>query len=829
MDRKLNYISLFSGAGIGCYGFKQSGFECIATSEILEKRINIQRYNNKCKYQSGYICGDISLDENKAKILKEIEKWKLNDIDVILATPPCQGMSVANHKKKNEKYRNSLVVSSVDLVSKIKPKYFIFENVRSFLTTICTDQKGNDTIIGNMIDENLLGSYNILRRIINFKDYGNNSSRTRTLVIGVRRDIKDITPYDIFPKKRNSKALKDVIGNYASLSEMGEIDDKNIYHYFREYDKRMLPWVENTPEGKSAFDNDNARHRPHKVINNEIIPNKNKNGDKYKRCSWDAVAPCIHTRSDILASQSTIHPTNNRVFSISELMDLMTIPKNFKWTNKPLKELNSLSKSEKKNFLKKEDINIRQSIGESVPTAVFRNIAENIKSLESQIFNLNKINLIIKEYNLDKNFDALKSFIINNLDNMSYQNICHIIEYSNPNRETNSAYYTPQNICYSIVDMLPEINKDEVRILEPSVGSGNFIPLIIEKYRDKKVVLDVLDIDQNILSLLKIMTKKLDLKNVKINFIKKDFLTLNSSNKYDVLVGNPPFGNLNKLYIDKLQWKPFNNKTKNIFALFIEKSLKLANNIALITPKSLLSAPQYNLTRSILEKKIQGIVDYGESAFNGVKIETISILLENNKLKKRQPYIKVKSYITDSYFNIKKDDAFDKDINSWLIYKDDFFNMVKDTLILSVYDFYRDRAITKKDTKESGKIRVLKSRNIQNNKIIDINGYDSFMEDINHLPTKKYLNTFSVLVPNLSYNTRACFLPNDSIADGSVAILQPKNGFCITEEDLSYYSTDEFKRFYSIGRNLGTRSLNIDSNSINIWGIKKDRHLDEHK
>ena len=55
----LTYISLFSSAGVGCYGFKEAGFECIATNEILEKRLNIQKINHKCKYESGYILGDI--------------------------------------------------------------------------------------------------------------------------------------------------------------------------------------------------------------------------------------------------------------------------------------------------------------------------------------------------------------------------------------------------------------------------------------------------------------------------------------------------------------------------------------------------------------------------------------------------------------------------------------------------------------------------------------------------------------------------------------------------------------------------------------------------
>ena len=38
-DKTMTYISLFSCAGVGCYGFKKAGFECIATNEIIERRL----------------------------------------------------------------------------------------------------------------------------------------------------------------------------------------------------------------------------------------------------------------------------------------------------------------------------------------------------------------------------------------------------------------------------------------------------------------------------------------------------------------------------------------------------------------------------------------------------------------------------------------------------------------------------------------------------------------------------------------------------------------------------------------------------------------------
>jgi DNA (cytosine-5)-methyltransferase 1 len=65
MNKPLTYISLFSSAGVGCFGFKQNGFECISTNEILTKRLKIQMFNNKCKYDIGYLDGDISTKEIK--------------------------------------------------------------------------------------------------------------------------------------------------------------------------------------------------------------------------------------------------------------------------------------------------------------------------------------------------------------------------------------------------------------------------------------------------------------------------------------------------------------------------------------------------------------------------------------------------------------------------------------------------------------------------------------------------------------------------------------------------------------------------------------------
>ena len=163
MPRKtLTYISLFSCAGVGCYGFSKEGFQCIATNEIIARRLEIQKYNHKCSRQEGYIHGDITLPETKEKIFNEIDWWRQNrriiDVDVVIATPPCQGMSIFNHKKNDDDInRNSLVIESLRLVKNIQPKFFVFENVPAFMDTackiddhdICSIREAHERILGN--------------------------------------------------------------------------------------------------------------------------------------------------------------------------------------------------------------------------------------------------------------------------------------------------------------------------------------------------------------------------------------------------------------------------------------------------------------------------------------------------------------------------------------------------------------------------------------------------------------------------------------------------------------------------------------------------------
>lgn len=835
-DNSLTYISLFSSTGVGCYGFKMEDYHCIATNEIIPRRMEVQRANNKCEYDSGYIVGDISTVDTKNKIYSEIDKWKEkgNDrVDVVIATPPCQGISVINHKKNGKEInRNSLVVESIEIVKQIKPRFFIFENVQAFQKTLCITPEEKMIPIGEYIRETLGQDYIITGRIMNFMNYGSNSSRTRTLMIGVDKSYKNnITPYDLYPNYKNEKTLRDIIYNFPRL-KWGEINAEDFYHAFRTYDIKMRDWIHDLKQGESAFDNEDPLKRPHKIIDGKIVENIRKNRDKYTRQPWDRFVQCVHTRNDQLAAQNTVHPEQDRVYSIRELMEMMTVPSEFRWMDFSIEELNNLSLKEKQALYKKHEVNIRQGLGEAVPTEIMGQIAHNIKECLSrkrcESIVINKIitnnSLMVRE--------NLKEFLKNNPLDLDIASLMRITELCNARRVENAAFYTNKFIVNEIMGSLPGFSKEEIRILEPSVGAGSFLPFLFKKYESvAHVIVDVIDIDEESMELLDLLLEKIDIpKNFTINRICHDFLTLDISCRYDIAVGNPPFSKLvgQSPKLKQYLAENVNKKTKNLSEMFLEKCMRHSDCVALVLNKTILSTDEFTETRDLLSKmKIESIIDFGRYGFTGVSIETMSLIVYPRKkpkdttvysMKYNKRYIQKQSYITDQKYPY------------FIIYRDNEFDAVADKLDFDMFTVFRDRQITKSITsiaKEKDSLWVIKAKNIDDDGlgVTHIKDYDMYIQQqvAKTLAVHKFVNDTSVyLTPNMTYNPRVIEnLPN-TIADGSVAILIPKTLFKLTEKQKAFFSSEEYRRFYGIARNLSTQSINVDKTSVFFYGILKE-------
>ena len=130
----LNAISLFSSSGIGDLGLHANGIKTVIACELLDERMKLFKYNNpdtKC------FCGDIwELEEDIIDYYKSTFK---NEPFIILATPPCQGMSPNGMGKMLNDYRkglrpkyderNRLIIPAVKIIKALQPQWVIFENV----------------------------------------------------------------------------------------------------------------------------------------------------------------------------------------------------------------------------------------------------------------------------------------------------------------------------------------------------------------------------------------------------------------------------------------------------------------------------------------------------------------------------------------------------------------------------------------------------------------------------------------------------------------------------------------------------------------------------
>ena len=379
---------------------------------------------------------------------------------------------------------------------------------------------------------------------------------------------------------------------------------------------------------------------------------------------------------------------------------------------------------------------------------------------------------------------------------------------------------------------LPYIEKDVITILEPSVGIGNFLPFIFKKYEEtKEVNIDVVDIDSRNLEILRLLLSKQKIpSNVRLNFIQADTLLYDFDKHYDLVIGNPPFSKLKAKDAEKYLENNINKETTNTFEFFLEKSMILSDYVVMITPKAVLNTPEFKQTRDLLaSKKIDCIQDYGENGFKGVLVETICLFIDTNEKPNKT---KVESLTLKKSIVQNQEYITDKAYPYWIIYRDDFFDDISQRLDFNKFTVFRDRQITNSNTtqdKSKDCLRVIKSRNISDDgkEIIDIPGYDAYIkkDTVESLGAYKFVGNQNVyLTPNMTYKPRVMRNSGNVVVNGSVAVLIPKENMALSERQMEYFSSTEYRKFYQIARNYQTRSLNVDATSVFFYGVLKECH-----
>ncbi|MGN0465134.1 MAG: DNA cytosine methyltransferase [Lachnospiraceae bacterium] len=172
-EHSLKMIDLFCGAGGLSLGFTQEGFVISLANDIQECCVDTYAHNHPETPRDYIILGDIK------QVVENVESLlRYKDVDVVVGGPPCQGFSEANRQRLIDDPRNQLYKNFVQIVDKVKPKFFVMENVKGMLK-----------VKNQVIEDFETIGYTATAYVLNACDYGVPQNRERLIYIGNRLGI----------------------------------------------------------------------------------------------------------------------------------------------------------------------------------------------------------------------------------------------------------------------------------------------------------------------------------------------------------------------------------------------------------------------------------------------------------------------------------------------------------------------------------------------------------------------------------------------------------------------------------------------------------------
>ena len=416
-------ISLFSSSGIGDLGLRANNIQTVSACELLSERMELFKNNFP---ESECFSGDIWT--LKEQIVENYQTRFSAPPFLLLATPPCQGMSPNGMGKMLSDYRkglrpqmdsrNRLIIPAVYIINQLRPEWIIFENVANMENTIILDENDTPIRILDYIKENISNEYVMDYKVIDCADYGVPQHRKRLITVATRSDkgkqhFKNKKSFIPSPSHGKYKTLicdrwitlKDAIFSMPELCATKGKNQKKDFHPLHKVpvlDAKKIFWLAHTPEGQTAFNNQcvnplcnfdkNPIHgtsynseginqsntttplycikcgallpRPYVEDNNGSLRIMRGYTSAYKRMLWNEPASTLTQNFQYACSDNKVHPSQNRVLSLYEALIIQTI------------ENYNFSFLINNKYVK--DSIIRDTIGESVPPLVIDKICKHI-------------------------------------------------------------------------------------------------------------------------------------------------------------------------------------------------------------------------------------------------------------------------------------------------------------------------------------------------------------------------------------------------------------------------------------------------------------------
>ncbi|MED1850064.1 DNA cytosine methyltransferase [Brevibacillus agri] len=321
-------LSFFSGAGGLDMGIQQAGFDIKLTVEIEETYCETLKRNHP---ELKVVQGDI-MEYSKERVFAEAGLPLDQEIDLFFGGSPCQSFSTAGKRQAFSDPRGQAMLKFAELVTEIRPKVFLLENVRGLLSAALKhrpiNQRGEDSpalepdeMPGSALKHLLskFTGYNVTIDLINAADYGVPQTRERVFVIGVRSDLgKNYA----FPEKTHTQNGSNGTSKWVTLGEvLNNLSVEN--HHFVEYSPERLHYMKMVPKGGGYW-----RDLPKDVVKQAMGGAYESGGGKmgfFRRLYVDKPAPTLLT-SPMQKSTNLGHPYEDRPLSIEEYLAIQEFP-----------------------------------------------------------------------------------------------------------------------------------------------------------------------------------------------------------------------------------------------------------------------------------------------------------------------------------------------------------------------------------------------------------------------------------------------------------------------------------------------------------------------
>lgn len=225
--KRIKALSLFANVGIAETYLSELGIDVVVANELVEERCKFYKhlYPNV-----NMIKGDITDFSIFEQVIKEANK---NNIEMIIATPPCQGMSCAGRKDPKDP-RNFLIYYAIEAIKKLKPCFVIIENVpmQQHTQILYSD---NYMFIPEYVEKELGNLYRLNKcRIVNAMNYGVPQSRQRYIYLLALKS--ENVEWEFPEKDKHIITLKEAIGDLPSLDPL--LRDKDERWRFPNYEEK---------------------------------------------------------------------------------------------------------------------------------------------------------------------------------------------------------------------------------------------------------------------------------------------------------------------------------------------------------------------------------------------------------------------------------------------------------------------------------------------------------------------------------------------------------------------------------------------------------------